>query len=124
MGQRLPCDESERPVLDCAFRLAETRAAFPPAEIVDARRAPGQVDLDVETEPAVLLRLLGWLRQRSSVGPVAIKAVEHCLRCALATRPQANPPPDAGILHAIQQCNGIRVGEAGARRGSIRLFPS
>ena len=42
--------------------------------------------------------------------PVGMKATEHCLRCALTTRPQAGLPMDAGILHTAQQRNENRVG--------------
>jgi hypothetical protein len=52
----------------------------------------------------------GWLRQSLTVGPVAMKVVEHCLRCALTTRPQADLPKDPGILHTAQQHNENRVG--------------
>ena len=52
----------------------------------------------------------GWLEQSLSVGPVAMKVVEHCLRCALTTRSQADLPKDAGILHTAQQHNENRVG--------------
>ncbi|WP_119299523.1 MOSC domain-containing protein [Dongia deserti] len=52
----------------------------------------------------------GWLHQSLTVGPVAMKAVEHCLRCALTTRPQGELPKDPGILHTAQQHNENRVG--------------
>src|SRR5689334_817654 len=52
-------DEPVTTALDRASCLVRPGAAFQPAEIVDQRRAPGQVDLDVEAEPAVLVRLLG-----------------------------------------------------------------
>lgn len=51
-----------------------------------------------------------WLAQSLSIGAVAMKAVDHCLRCALTTRPQADLPMDPGILHAAQQHNENRVG--------------
>jgi len=51
-----------------------------------------------------------WMQQSLTIGPVAMKVVEHCLRCALTTRPQADLPKDPGILHTAQQRNENRVG--------------
>lgn len=51
-----------------------------------------------------------WMQRSLAIGPVAMKVVEHCLRCALTTRPQGDLPMDPGILHAAEQRNENRVG--------------
>jgi uncharacterized protein YcbX len=52
----------------------------------------------------------GWIGRSLAVGPLAMKGTEHCLRCALTTRPQGDLHKDAGILHTAQQHNQNRVG--------------
>jgi hypothetical protein len=95
-------------------------AVYPQGRFVSQRFRPNVV-LDcgdrvgfIETE---------WLQRSLIIGPVAMKVVEHCLRCALTTRPQADLPKDPGILHTAQQHNENRVGvyaEIG-RAGAMRI---
>lgn len=82
-------------------------AAYPEGRFVSQRFRPN-VLLDCGARVGFIEN--EWLEQSLSVGPVAMKAVEHCLRCALTTRPQADLPKDAGILHTAQQHNENRVG--------------
>lgn len=51
-----------------------------------------------------------WIGRSLKVGPVAMTGSEHCLRCALTTRPQGGLPMDPGILHTAQRHNQTRVG--------------
>ena len=51
-----------------------------------------------------------WMQRSLNVGAVSMTATEHCLRCALTTRPQGDLPKDAGILHTAQHFNENRVG--------------
>jgi uncharacterized protein YcbX len=87
--------------------LKALSAAYPTGRFVSQRFRPNVV-LDCGDQVGFLET--GWLAQSLSVGPVAMKVVEHCLRCALTTRPQADLPKDPGILHAAQQRNENRVG--------------
>jgi uncharacterized protein YcbX len=87
--------------------LKALSAAYPDGRFVSARFRPN-VLLDCGDQVGFVET--GWLERRLSVGPVAMKVVEHCLRCALTTRPQADLPKDPGILHTAQQHNENRVG--------------
>jgi uncharacterized protein YcbX len=87
--------------------LKALSAAYPSGRFVSRRFRPN-VTLDCGDRAGFLES--GWLDQSLSIGPVAMKAVEHCLRCALTTRPQADLPKDPGILHTAQQHNENRVG--------------
>jgi uncharacterized protein YcbX len=87
--------------------LKALSAAYPGGRFVSQRFRPN-VTLDCGERVGFLES--GWLDRSLSVGPVAMKAVEHCLRCALTTRPQADLPKDPGILHTAQQHNENRVG--------------
>jgi uncharacterized protein YcbX len=87
--------------------LKALSAAYPSGRFVSQRFRPNVV-LDCGDEVGFIET--GWMEQSLSVGPVAMKVVEHCLRCALTTRPQADLPKDPGILHTAQQHNENRVG--------------
>jgi uncharacterized protein YcbX len=82
-------------------------AAYPQGRFVSQRFRPNVM---LDCGDAVGFIETGWMEQSLSVGPVAMKVVEHCLRCALTTRPQADLPKDPGILHTAQQHNENRVG--------------
>jgi hypothetical protein len=82
-------------------------AAYPQGRFVPQRFRPN-VMLDCGDRVGFIET--GWLQQSLNVGPVAMKVAEHCLRCALTTRPQAGLPKDPGILHTAQQHNENRVG--------------
>jgi len=99
--------------------LKALSAAYPTGRFVAQRFRPNVV-LDcgdrvgfVETE---------WMQQSLAIGPVGMKVIEHCLRCALTTRPQADLPMDPGILHTAQQRNENRVGVYTeiAKAGTVR----
>lgn len=51
-----------------------------------------------------------WMQRSITIGAAEMVATEHCIRCALSTRPQGDLPKDAGILHTAQQFNEERVG--------------
>lgn len=87
--------------------LKALSAAYPQGRFVSQRFRPN-ILLDCGDRAGFVES--SWLGQSLSVGPVTMKAVEHCLRCALTTRPQADLPKDAGILHTAQQHNENRVG--------------
>jgi uncharacterized protein YcbX len=82
-------------------------AAYPSGRFVSPRFRPN-VLLDCGDQIGFIET--DWLQQSLSVGPVAMTVIEHCLRCALTTRPQADLPMDPGILHTAQQRNENRVG--------------
>jgi len=82
-------------------------AAYPSGRFVSQRFRPN-VTLDCGDQVGFIET--GWMRQSLAIGPVAMKVTEHCLRCALTTRPQADLPMDPGILHTAQQRNENRVG--------------
>jgi len=82
-------------------------AAYPQGRFVSQRFRPNVM---LDCGDAVGFIETGWMEQSLSIGPVAMKVVEHCLRCALTTRPQADLPKDPGILHTAQQHNENRVG--------------
>jgi hypothetical protein len=87
--------------------LKALSAAYPQGRFVSQRFRPN-VLLDCNDEVGFIEN--DWLGQSLGIGPVGMKATEHCLRCALTTRPQAGLPMDAGILHTAQQRNENRVG--------------
>jgi uncharacterized protein YcbX len=82
-------------------------AAYPSGRFVAQRFRPNLV---LDCGDRVGFIETDWMQQALSVGPVAMKVVDHCLRCALTTRPQADLAMDAGILHTAQQHNENRVG--------------
>jgi hypothetical protein len=87
--------------------LKALSAAYPSGRFVPQRFRPNVV-LDCGDEVGYLET--GWMQQSLDVGAVGMKVVDHCLRCALTTRPQAGLPMDPGILHTAQQRNENRVG--------------
>ncbi|MEZ5832134.1 MAG: MOSC N-terminal beta barrel domain-containing protein [Dongiaceae bacterium] len=105
-GVRQPYEASACHLLTSAT-LKALSAAYPTGRFVSQRFRPNVV-LDCGDE--VRFIETGWMERSLSVGPVGMKAVEHCLRCALTTRPQADLPMDPGILHTAQQRNENRVG--------------
>ena len=82
-------------------------AAYPAGRFVSQRFRP-TVMLDCGDAAGFLET--DWIGRSLAVGPLAMKGTEHCLRCALTTRPQGDLPKDPGILHAAQQHNQNRVG--------------
>lgn len=72
-------------------------ARFRPNVLVDSGDRVGFIEQD-------------WLQRPLTVGAVEMLATEHCIRCALTTRPQGDLPRDPGILHTAQQFNDTRVG--------------
>jgi uncharacterized protein YcbX len=93
-------------------------AAYPQGRFVPQRFRPN-VMLDCGDKVGFIET--DWLQQSLNVGPVAMKVIEHCLRCALTTRPQADLPKDPGILHTAQQHNENRVGVYAELRNSGRV---
>ena len=95
-------------------------AAYPTGQFVSRRFRPN-VLLDCGDEAGFIET--GWMNRALAVGPVAMTVTEHCLRCALTTRPQAELPMDPGILHTAQQHNENRVGIYAdvATPGTVRL---
>jgi hypothetical protein len=87
--------------------LKALSAAYPSGRFVPQRFRPNIV-LDCGDEVGFIET--GWMQQSLSVGAVGMKVIDHCLRCALTTRPQADLPKDPGILHTAQQRNENRVG--------------
>lgn len=98
-------------------------AAYPQGRFVSRRFRPNVL---LDCGDAVDFLETGWLGRSLAIGPVAMQATEHCLRCALTTRPQAELPMDPGILHTAQQLNENRVGIYTEIRtpGSVRLGDS
>lgn len=82
-------------------------AAYPSGRFVAQRFRPNVV---LDCGDAVGYLETGWIDRSLAVGAVGMKVKEHCLRCALTTRPQAELPMDPGILHTAQQRNENRVG--------------
>jgi uncharacterized protein YcbX len=82
-------------------------AAYPSGRFVAQRFRPNVV---LDCGDAVGYLETGWIERSLSVGSVGMRVKEHCLRCALTTRPQADLPMDPGILHTAQQRNENRVG--------------
>ena len=81
--------------------------AYPQGRFVSQRFRPN-ILLDCDGQVGFIES--AWIKRSLSIGPVTMTAVEHCLRCALTTRPQADLPKDPGILHTAQQNNENRVG--------------
>ncbi|MGH6892680.1 MAG: MOSC domain-containing protein [Dongiaceae bacterium] len=81
--------------------------AYPQGRFDPARFRPNVV-LDCGDRVGFLEQ--DWMQRSLTIGPVAMAVVEHCLRCALTTRPQGDLTMDPGILHAAQQHNENRVG--------------
>jgi uncharacterized protein YcbX len=87
--------------------LKALAAAYPSGRFVAQRFRPNVV---LDCGDAVGYLETGWMQQSLGIGAVGMKVIDHCLRCALTTRPQADLPKDAGILHTAQQRNENRVG--------------
>ena len=87
--------------------LKALSAAYPSGRFVSRRYRPN-VMLDCGDRVGFIET--GWLQQPLSVGEVGMKAVDHCLRCALTPRAQAELPNDAGIPQTAQQHTENRVG--------------
>ena len=87
--------------------LKALSAAYPSGRFVSQRFRPN-VMLDCGDQVGYIET--GWMGRSLDVGPVAMRGTEHCLRCALTTRPQGDLPKDPGILHTAQQHNENRVG--------------
>jgi uncharacterized protein YcbX len=87
--------------------LKALAAAYPSGRFVAQRFRPNVV---LDCGDAVGYLETGWMQRSLSIGAVGMKVVDHCLRCALTTRPQADLPMDPGILHTAQQHNENRVG--------------
>ncbi|HET6619619.1 MAG TPA: MOSC N-terminal beta barrel domain-containing protein [Dongiaceae bacterium] len=87
--------------------LKALSAAYPSGRFVPQRFRPNLV---LDCGDRVGFIETGWMQQPLGIGAVGMKVIDHCLRCALTTRPQADLPMDAGILHTAQQRNENRVG--------------
>jgi hypothetical protein len=87
--------------------LKALSAAYPGGRFVAQRFRP---NVTLDCGEAVGFLETGWIGRSLSVGGIAMKGTEHCLRCALTTRPQGGLPKDPGILHTAQQHNENRVG--------------
>ncbi len=81
--------------------------AYPQGRFASARFRPNVV-LDCGDRVGFVEH--DWMQRSLTIGPVAMTVIEHCLRCALTTRPQGDLPNDPGILHTAQQQNETRVG--------------
>lgn len=80
---------------------------YPSGQFVSPRFRP---NVTLDCGDAVGFIETGWIGRSLAVGKVGMRASEHCLRCALTTRPQGDLPKDPGILHTAQQHNETRVG--------------
>jgi uncharacterized protein len=100
--------------------LKALSAAYPQGQFVPQRFRPN-VALDCGDRVGFIEN--DWIERSLSIGSVGMKVIEHCLRCALTTRPQSNLPKDPGILHTAQQRNENRVGIYAdiARPGMMRV---
>lgn len=87
--------------------LKALSAIYPSGRFVSQRFRP---NVALDCGDAVGFIETGWLGRALDVGSVGMRASEHCLRCALTTRPQGDLPKDSGILHTAQQHNETRVG--------------
>ena len=87
--------------------LKALTALYPGGRFVSPRFRP---NVTLDCGDTVGFIETGWLGGSLTVGDVAMRATEHCLRCALTTRPQGDLPKDPGILHTAQQHNETRVG--------------
>ena len=100
--------------------LKALSAAYPQGQFVPQRFRPNVV-LDCGDQAGFIEN--DWMQHSLNVGVVGMKVIEHCLRCALTTRPQGDLSKDPGILHTAQQSNENRVGiyTAIARPGTVRV---
>ncbi len=98
--------------------LRALSAAYPQGRFVPARFRPNVV-LDCGDATGFIEN--GWLGSDLTLGGVVLDINEHCVRCALTTRPQGDLPMDPGILHTAQQFNENHVGVYGAVRRAGRL---
>jgi uncharacterized protein YcbX len=87
--------------------LKALSAAYPGGRFVTQRFRPNVM---LDCGDTVSFIETGWIGRALRVGPLAMKGTEHCLRCALTTRPQGDLHKDAGILHTARQHNENRVG--------------
>ena len=87
--------------------LKALSAAYPSGRFVSQRFRP---NVTLDCGDAVGFLETDWIGRSLTVGPLAMKGTEHCLRCALTTRPQGDLPKDPGILHTAQHFNETRVG--------------
>lgn len=115
----LPYKASHCHLLTSATLKALT-AAYPAGRFEPARFRPNVV-LDCGATTGFIEN--GWLGSDLDLGAVRLDINEHCVRCALTTRPQADLPMDPGILHTAQQFNENHVGVYGAVRRAGRLKP-
>ncbi len=100
--------------------LKALAAAYPAGRFVPERFRPNVV-LDCGGTTGFIEN--SWLGSDLALGGVTLDINEHCVRCALTTRPQGELPMDPGILHTAQQFNDNHVGVYGAvrRAGRVRL---
>lgn len=98
--------------------LKALAAAYPAGRFVPERFRPNVV-LDCGGVTGFIEN--GWLGSDLDLGAVRLDINEHCVRCALTTRPQGDLPMDPGILHTAQQFNDNHVGVYGAVRQSGRV---
>lgn len=87
--------------------LKALSAAYPSGRFVSLRFRP---NIMLDCGGTVGFIETDWIGRSLTVGALAMKGTEHCLRCALTTRPQGDLPKDPGILHTAQQNNQNRVG--------------
>ena len=87
--------------------LKALSAAYPSGRFVSQRFRP---NVTLDCGAAVGFLESEWIGRSLTIGPLVMKGTEHCLRCALTTRPQGDLPKDPGILHTAQQHNQNRVG--------------
>lgn len=105
-GVRQPYQSSACHLLTSAT-LKALGAAYPQGRFVPQRFRPNVV---LDCGDAVAFLESDWIDKPLTIGPVGMRPTEHCLRCALTTRPQGDLPTDPGILHTAQQHNENRVG--------------
>lgn len=100
--------------------LKALRGLYPQGQFVPARFRPNVV-LDCGDTSGFIEN--DWLGTDLGLGDVSFDINEHCVRCALTTRPQGDLPMDPGILHTAQQFNSTHVGVYGAvkRAGRVQL---
>jgi uncharacterized protein YcbX len=87
--------------------LKALSAIYPSGQFVSQRFRP---NVTLDCGDTVGFIETAWIGRSLAVGKVGMRASEHCLRCALTTRPQGDLPKDPGILHTAQQHNETRVG--------------
>jgi uncharacterized protein YcbX len=87
--------------------LKALSAAYPSGHFVSQRFRP---NVTLDCGAAVGFLESGWIGRSLKLGQLVMTGTEHCLRCALTTRPQGDLPRDPGILHTAQQHNENRVG--------------